>query len=134
MKKGLGTRLLAVAAASLASSIVLLPFAYSASATNENYNCNTEWSHSTCPFTYSHIVWLTNDFAVDYSHSGVCAATAKSGRELFWAKGCTSGQEILVCNGGEYEFKGEGWTLENHGTETEDNLAGTVNNFKTCKH
>jgi hypothetical protein len=124
--------MLALCAAGLASAISSLGLAFGASATDQNYNCATHGS-STCNFAYGPNNWVTNNYGIDYTRNGVCSYTIKiesGGAVKMWASKCTSGYEVLTCNGGEYEIYGYGETQDTNGTY--DNLAGTQNNYNYC--
>ena len=121
---------IALAAAVAAAGLSSLAFAVAASATDENYNCFTHGSFK-CYIAYGENNYITNDYGISYTHNGVCADTVKRNPFGIWARRCTSGNEVLTCNGGEYEIYGYGETVDTEGPK-EQNLAGTQNNYHYC--
>lgn len=122
---------LGLVVAMFASAITSLGLASAASATNENYNCSTHGG-STCTSAYGNTNYVTNDYAIDYTHDGVCALTFSTTYGE-WAKACSTSYQVTVCDGGEYELYGYGATEEYNRSLSLDNLAGNQNNFKYCE-
>jgi hypothetical protein len=120
----------AITAALLASMTCSLAFALPASATDENYNCFTNHPEFTCPVATGAYNYITNDYGISYTHSGICVDTVQSTGKI-WKRTCTSGNESLTCNGNEYEIFGYGETVATEGP-TKQNLAGTQNNYHYC--
>ncbi len=128
-------QLRAVAAALVASLAAAAAIAATASATNENYNCETVVHKTTCLEAQGRLNYITNDYGIDYTKSSICVGTAKwesGGYYTWWALECTSARELLVCDGGEYQIYGSGITYDRG--DNYDNLAGTQNNYQSCKH
>lgn len=119
--------------AMFASAITSLGLASAASATNEGYNCYTHSGSGTCTSAWGYTNYVTNDYAIDYTHNGVCALTFSTTYGQ-WARACSTSYQVLVCDGGEYELYGYGATEEYNHPLSLDNLAGTQNNFKYCGH
>jgi hypothetical protein len=82
------------------------------------------------PFATGAYNYITNDYGISYTHSGICVDTVQSTGKI-WKRTCTSGNESLTCNGNEYEIFGYGETVATEGP-TKQNLAGTQNNYHYC--
>jgi hypothetical protein len=114
----------------LAAVVAAVATATPADATNRDYNCTTTWGSSPCHVAYVTLNdYITNNYAIDYTHNNVCNYMYYSSGGL-WSEYCSGpgAYSELVCGSQIYGYGGS----ENYNNSLLDNLAGNENNYQTC--
>ena len=117
------------AVSALGAALVSNGAAHVASATNEAYNCSSNWGKSTCNYVHGADNWVKNAEGVNYTNRGnTCANITNDGKGGSF---CVSypGYFIFVCL--TSEVYGHGWAETANGESV--NLAGHEDNFSECR-
>jgi hypothetical protein len=118
--------LVAACISALSAALVSNAATHVASATSENYNCQSNWGKSTCNYVHGNDNYIKNIQGVNYNQKAdLCVDATNIHSEPVCA---TTQYELWICL--TSEVYGHGWAETHNGQYV--NLAGHEDNYAKC--